>query len=305
LVFFQTSSYHNSIFFEEEHLKTKNYENINWKGYLACTSCPSAMSELPTFSLSIAAQAAIVPWSVQSLGGGTKISHGSTRLEHKVSNRDRNSLLAATPPTTHQIDDLGVSELEKLMTDDSVETEANIKENEGTLNGVDMDISDGINENNENNENNKNNENRAGEKEETNYDEEKKMVIDSPLDNKIDQNIETCSSIDNENDIDLDIDVEEQLTPATTESSDIEKTLAGEEHQQELIPNNSKTENDVAQTMEKNYEDDTVSLVLEDPCQETPSRPQSVTSISSMTTPRPQSGLQMIVSNYCSSDEEL
>merc|ERR1712130_224235 len=138
-------------------------------------------------------------------------------------------------------------------------TEANIKksEGEGTLNGVDMDISDGINENNENN---KNNEHPAGEKEETNYDEEKKMVIDSPLesDNKIDQNIETCSSIDNENDIDLDIDLEEQLTPAATESSDIEKTLAGEEHQQELhsSPKNSKIENDVAQTIEKNDEDD-------------------------------------------------
>merc|ERR1712045_262546 len=34
-------------------------------------------------------------------------------------------------------------------------------------------------------------------------------------------------------------------------------------------------------------------------------RPQSVTSLPSPPTPRPQSGLQLIVANYCSSDEEL
>ena len=220
---------------------------------------------------------------------------------------NEHELNTTTPHMNYQIDDLGVSELEKLMTDDLTEnhldTVANTRES----------ISDNqtINPYDSKNEINKDSENIAEKTgKEIEHITEKQLVVSEALiqadsSSKIeDRNDDSFSSIGNENDVDLDMPVEGQLeADAPVPSNDVRENNVSELNSDTI--NIDIEGNDYGKMSEKNGDDDNVSLVLEDVCKETPSRPQSVISVSSTTTPRPQSGLQMIVSNYCSSDEEL
>ena len=167
-----------------------------------------------------------------------------------------------------KIDDLGVSELEQLMTDDSeAETKCSEAEEDcvnhssaestcvpGSLNTSDLDAYTGVDLNNMTEES-------GG----------TAHVLDTNL------KVEDANSTNNSN-------------PADNEFKDV--TIQ--------IPEDTPLTTPRPQSVS--------SLISPRPQSVTslPSpRPPSVTSLTSTPTPRPQSGLQLIVANYCSSDEEL
>jgi len=211
-------------------------------------------------------------------------SNGENKVEEKI--HEQNGV-KSEPPTTSQIDDLGVFELEKLMTDDASSTDdvQKLKEIKETM------IDDEI------------------EKDKTvaaaeNIEQSEKVLADNPTGKDLNEenvnppNSNETQSIVNNSTGEFEEESREQITSTINEKENDEKYEINE-NQEGINP--VKEDEDSSHEDDFDAEEEALLKLAEISHRDSTPRPQSVSSLSS--TPRPQSGLQLILS-YCSSDDE-
>jgi len=222
---------------------------------------------------------------------------GNTSInEKKIEEKTPESgSVISNPPPTSQIDDLGVFELEKLMTDDaSSNNDEALKQKEikNKMNKDEAGISNGVIEQHDN------------------------AADDSPKRNDliIENNLHPQNLNENQSKIDFSgEDKKDSLgesSPTVNENDSVKKEKCNINVEESINPvkGNEEGINPVKEDKDSDNEDnfdaeeEALLKLAEISQRDSTPRPQSVNSLSS--TPRPQSGLQMILS-YCSSDEDL
>ena len=222
---------------------------------------------------------------------------GNTSInEKKIEEKTPESgSVISNPPPTSQIDDLGVFELEKLMTDDaSSNNDEALKQKEikNKMNKDEAGISNGVIEQHDN------------------------AADDSPKRNDliIENNLHPQNLNENQSKIDFSgEDKKDSLgesSPTVNENDSVKKEKCNINVEESINPvkGNEEGINSVKEDKDSDNEDnfdaeeEALLKLAEISQRDSTPRPQSVNSLSS--TPRPQSGLQMILS-YCSSDEDL